>query len=302
MTLVSQFKSLALLACSFTYFGALLHYTLDPIAELERCQGSVKDTQLLLQNVRDLKIEELELVKKAVRCPPCCLKQRLHIRCQAALSAAAAIGTLSWPTTASAYWLSELFWYTGLWFSIFALVSFSQQRMIDQISKVQLKDSSEADSKAPSRALLLLFLRPQRGGLDLEQGRHMTQHLAFDWRLAFLWQYPMMMMSYSWVCFLLGYTIYLLSPLLSADDERTRVASRIVAISVGALAALNFQANSWLSRRALRAVKEYQDRYVAKDPRLTNGPHAPNVDDASKRQLSIRISKQPNGSSDVSAS
>lgn len=79
MTLVSQFKSLALLACSFTYFGALLHYTLDPIAELERCQGSVEDIQLLLQNVRDLKIEELELVKKAVRCPPCCFEAALTL-------------------------------------------------------------------------------------------------------------------------------------------------------------------------------------------------------------------------------
>lgn len=80
MTLVSQIKSAALFACSFTYFGALLHYTLDPIAELERCQSSVEETQILLQNIRVLKIEELELVKKAVRRPSYCLEQCSRIR------------------------------------------------------------------------------------------------------------------------------------------------------------------------------------------------------------------------------
>lgn len=212
------------------------------------------------------------------------------------MSAAAAIGTFSWPSATSAYWLSELFWYAGLWFSIFALVSFSQQRMIDQIPKGQLKDLPETDDKALCRALLRLFLRPQGDQSDLEKGRHTTQHLVFDWKLAFLWQYPMMMMSYSWVCFLLGYAIYLLSPLLPTNDPKPRVASEITALGIGALAALNFQANSWLSRRAIRALKEDQERYVAKESKTRNEKFAPNVDDASKQPL------DQTGSSDTSAS
>lgn len=105
-----------------------------------------------------------------------------------------------------------------------------------------------------------------------------------------------MMMSYSWVCFLLGYAIYLLSPLLPTNDPKPRVASEITALGIGALAALNFQANSWLSRRAIRALKEDQERYVAKESKTRNEKFAPNVDDASKQPL------DQTGSSDTSAS
>jgi len=81
-----------------------------------------------------------------------------------------------------------------------------------------------------------------------------------------------MLMSFSWVCFLVGYELYLLTPLISRDSSLTEGTVRcgscptidhtdlfqiaVVATIVGATAMGIFFVNAGLSRLAIARLKE----------------------------------------------
>jgi hypothetical protein len=56
---------------------------------------------------------------------------------------------------------------------------------------------------------------------DIELGSLDEPLLCLDRKLLWLWQSPMMLMSFSWVCFLVGYEFYLLTPLIYRDSSLT---------------------------------------------------------------------------------
>ncbi|KAK5682671.1 hypothetical protein LTS10_005800 [Elasticomyces elasticus] len=239
MRFLARIKTALVCVVSFSYDGPLRHYTIGPIRELERHQDDPERVYHLIQRFKELKLEELQTVQKA-----------------SALSAAAIIGTFSWPGTSSSFWPSQLFWYNGLWFSIFALVSFSQQRMIDQIPTSDPKQCSNIVSQAHAQSLLHLFLKPTGGEHDIEATRGVHRRFVLDWRLAYAWQTPTMLMSYAWLSFMLGYAMYLLTPLLSVNTPGTSRASAIVEICLGGIAAANFELNCRIARRAIRRVRK----------------------------------------------
>jgi hypothetical protein len=65
-----------------------------------------------------------------------------------------------------------------------------------------------------------------------------------------------MLVSYSWLCFLLGYGIYLLTPLLPVSTGNTDVVCASIEIGIGGLAYLNFEASSWFARRAICCARQ----------------------------------------------
>lgn len=166
------------------------------------------------------------------------------------------IGTFSWPTSSEVFWLSRLFWYCSLWFSVFALVGFSHQRLIDALPGQDLHVGTDAFEKTQIESALRLVLskrsntRPQQE--DPENGPYNQRSFVFDWALAYVWQYPLMLLSYSWLFFLLGYGIYILNPMLPEVRDSFEVGCAGIGIGVGVLTFFNFEITSWAARRAVR--------------------------------------------------
>jgi hypothetical protein len=116
--------------------------------------------------------------------------------------------------------MARLFWHCSLWLSIFSLISSSQQRLLEQIPD---KIHTLSDDELPRT--LRTMLRPQRVGVsDVESGVSdiMRQPpLVVDRKMVWIWQCPLMLMSFSWVTFLLGYECLVLTPLINMKSWNT---------------------------------------------------------------------------------
>lgn len=88
-----------------------------------------------------------------------------------------------------------------------ALISSSQERLLERLPKV-----GEEGYDAQLQEGLLMVLAPCRGNAgDLEKAEVVS--LRPSSLLLFLWQTPLMLMHYSWLMFLVGYELYLITPL-----------------------------------------------------------------------------------------
>ena len=63
---LTRLRSITVRVATFTYYGALHHYTIEPIEALTRDQASMKRVKKLLRHFKAQKREELQFVKKAV--------------------------------------------------------------------------------------------------------------------------------------------------------------------------------------------------------------------------------------------
>ena len=63
---LTRLRSITLRVATFTYYGALHHYTIEPIEALTRDQASMKRVKKLLRHFKTQKIEEIQFVQKAV--------------------------------------------------------------------------------------------------------------------------------------------------------------------------------------------------------------------------------------------
>ena len=63
---LTRLRSITLRAATFTYYGALHHYTIEPIEALTRDQASMQRVKKLLRHFKAQKREELQFVKRAV--------------------------------------------------------------------------------------------------------------------------------------------------------------------------------------------------------------------------------------------
>jgi hypothetical protein len=60
---------------------------------------------------------------------------------------------------------------------------------------------------------------------DLERGKI----IAVSWNMIFVWQFPIMTMTYAWVMFVLALSVYVCTPLINHDPwgPQTKVRSRL---------------------------------------------------------------------------
>ncbi|KAH8747401.1 hypothetical protein BGZ57DRAFT_935655 [Hyaloscypha finlandica] len=225
---------------TFTYYGALQHYTLLPMDDIVRHQHDTPQLRQLLFEFKKIKKMELDFVKKA-----------------AALSAAAVIGVFSWPDVGSSFWLARLFWNCSLWLSIFALISSAQSRLLEEFPESDQASLAEIEVWR----LLRFMLKPstsstaKTGLVDVEhantEGEIPPKSLGPNLWLIWLWQSPTMLMSFSWLFFLIGYEVYLLTPLIEWSSWSGECTIAVVATVVGALAAANFFITTYTARWAL---------------------------------------------------
>lgn len=105
--------------------------------------------------------------------------------------------------------------------SCFALISSAHQRLLRHLPKYK-EDSEKHDldydlDKIP--VALNLFLKPAvRPGTA-------TKQRPISLRMLWVWQCPAMLMSYSWVFFLIGYALYILSPVF--DPTHSEVSWKV---------------------------------------------------------------------------
>ncbi|KAF2650658.1 hypothetical protein K491DRAFT_608412 [Lophiostoma macrostomum CBS 122681] len=179
---------------SSSYLGAYRYYTLEPIKKIERDQEEIVGGQLInaLVEFRRLKEEELSFIAKA-----------------ATLSAAAVIGIFSWPSTEHTIWVAKMLWNWSFFMSTFSMIGSAPTRLLQHLPE---KDNNEKYDERTVKIALNLFLRPvdksARAGGKMK-ARKISRSMLW------VWQCPAMLMSYSWVLFLIGYALHVLSPVFS---------------------------------------------------------------------------------------
>jgi hypothetical protein len=126
------------------------------------------------------------------------------------------VGVFSWPAAEKTFWVAKMLWHWSFASSVFSLISSAQLRLLDRIP-------SDLGSGNGQRFL----------GLFLTLG---TTHRA-SWKMTWVWQCPTMLMSYSWMLFLVGYAIHVLDPVTGGNredmDKTVRVLSKFGLTLVG---------------------------------------------------------------------
>lgn len=67
------------------------------------------------------------------------------------------------------------------------------------------------------RKTLRLMLKPSSTPTQVTDSGPDRVRLEADPKMVWVWQSPLMLMSFSWVTFLVGYELYLLTPLIRQD-------------------------------------------------------------------------------------
>jgi hypothetical protein len=140
------------------------------------------------------------------------------------------VGVFSWPEVTTTFWAARMVWHCSLWLSIAALISSTQLRMLEvlphtfaeadampkeevyRVLQVVLRSHRRRGSATRAKAggALCEYDRPQEGDAEKQPETSLIQ----DFWLLWTWQSPLMLMSYAWGCFIAGYVLHLLSPLL----------------------------------------------------------------------------------------
>jgi len=102
-------------------------------------------------------------------------------------------------------WAAKMLWHWSFFMSSFALISSAHQRLLRHLPG---KDDLDYDEDKIMLALNL-FLQPPLAPADLSAK---VQPRQISRRMLWVWQCPTMLMSYSWVLFLVGYALHVLTP------------------------------------------------------------------------------------------
>ena len=111
-----------------------------------------------------------------------------------------------------------MLWHSSFILSIFGLVSSAQQRVLELIPTV-LEDHVTETVRQRYISLVLDCPKTRAATFQEEKSRQLEEQRSDDRWTVSIWtfwilQTPTMLMSWSWVLFLLGYALYLLSPVV----------------------------------------------------------------------------------------
>ncbi|KAI9164086.1 hypothetical protein HJFPF1_05722 [Paramyrothecium foliicola] len=210
------FVRVCLKILTFSYSGAYNYHTLNPITDIAHIVNGVEDRIEViraLSRFRQLKDEELSFVTKA-----------------ATLSAAAVVGIFSWPATEKTLWVAKMLWNWSFFLSTFALISSAHQRLLRHLPKKEEKDCQVEFSDEKIKLALNLFLQPPPHPTKLPtKNSPEPQHRRISIKMLWVWQCPTMLMSYSWVLFLVGYALHVLTPVF--DSSHSEISSKVAIIT-----------------------------------------------------------------------
>ena len=134
---------------------------------------------------------------------------------QAAILAAAVIGSFSWEPSSDAYWLAPAFWYCSLVLSILAIILSTQQIAVLDLLTARRGKGTPISSNAEIRSYLPLMLT-QINRNEREMGIENDDLGTWKprWKMVFTWQCPTMFLAYSVLFFLGGLTLFVCTPLI----------------------------------------------------------------------------------------
>jgi hypothetical protein len=116
------------------------------------------------------------------------------------LAAAGTIGIFSWPSVTNSFWIAQALWYISLILSIWALILSAQQHTLLETLPSPLSEKNLQQT-------LNMILHRRRAGTEAR----------VDWNVVYINQNPTMLMSYSWVFFMIALTLYVSGPLIDRD-------------------------------------------------------------------------------------
>jgi hypothetical protein len=150
-------------------------------------------------------------------------------------------GVFSWPEVTNTIWAARMLWQSSLWLAIMALISSARLRMLDdfphsladaqtlmddevyEILHIVLRErKSDTSEQSGSKMEDVESLGPVKQ-IDSQETLYPPALKDFDksFRLTWTWQVPLMLMSQVWVCFISGYMLHLLSPIITRQSWST---------------------------------------------------------------------------------
>ncbi|KAI1317487.1 hypothetical protein F5Y16DRAFT_414611 [Xylariaceae sp. FL0255] len=191
------------------YYRFFNQNTLLPIklvVKMIQIENDMEQIQRVLTNWQDRKLFELQFVSVA-----------------GTLLSGAVIGCFSWNVRDEEHWLGPASWYCCLVLSLFAILLSSTEafifssmknspRPIPLHSRISMICHTENYPREVTTAL-----QPNDG----ERGESSEPHPVrcyIRWNMVFTWQAPIMLLSYGVIAFLVGISIYIITPLYSHDD------------------------------------------------------------------------------------
>jgi hypothetical protein len=202
------------------YHMTFRHSTLDPISGIARASTfkEKKDVVEAMNLWRTAKEEELQFIKVAVRLPYCYQCSIVSdTSLKSTVSAAAVIGVFSWPAIEDGYWLATGLWHCSLLLSIWAGISSAQQGwLLVRMPPLQAESASQADLRLVLRSVLRQAVDGSLPVCDLSG--HVSGKEKIDWNMVYIWQVPIMLMSYAWATFFLALTLHICTPLIEGGE------------------------------------------------------------------------------------
>lgn len=221
--LPQAFASVLLSVLTSSYSGAYAYHTFNPIENIkdhQQHEGHMLKCELIKASAHfhHVKSDELSFVTKAVSQDLFSTRRYLGYRkfltplVQATLSAAAAVAVFSWPTVETTVWAARMLWHWSFFTSSFSLISSAHQRLLRHLPE---KDDDLEYNEDKIRLALTLFLQPP---LEPASPSAKVKQRRISRRMLWVWQCPTMLMSYSWVLFLVGYALHVLNPVFDPSQ------------------------------------------------------------------------------------
>ncbi|KAI1753775.1 hypothetical protein F4782DRAFT_68040 [Xylaria castorea] len=192
------------------YYRFFNQNTLLPIRSVEkliRMGRGKEEVHRTLTNWQDRKLFELQFVQVA-----------------GTLLSGAVIGCFSWNIRDEEHWLGPASWYCCLVLSLFAILSSSTEAFIFSSMKSSLRPIS-LQSRLSMICVTENYLR-EVGSFestnDSERGKSTDPppvRCHIRWNMVFTWQAPIMLLSYGVIAFLVGISVYIITPLYTDDQS-----------------------------------------------------------------------------------
>jgi hypothetical protein len=111
-----------------------------------------------------------------------------------------------------------MLWNWSFFMSVFAIISAAPTRLLEHLPGKGRKHYKDEDI----RVALGLFLQDSKRPDNLEDKR---EDRRVSKKMLWVWQCPTMLMSYSWVFFLVGYALHVLTPIF--DVSQANVSAKV---------------------------------------------------------------------------
>lgn len=213
-TFVAHFGRLLLILlirlCTLFYNRPLWHYTVAPIQKIIACRHDRDALKAVVMKFRKGKEAESRLIGLAVSVSSSITVITTNSY-ESTLAAAAVIGVFSWQDIITTHWYCKALFYTSLLLAIFSLIGSSQQRLSETIMCLENTSASDEERKEALR----VFMNPDDLNSNVDDRRSMSWYTC---NMCFIWQWTLMLMTWSWMTFLVALMLHVIKPFLPEQD------------------------------------------------------------------------------------